>query len=397
MRRLRRLTLEAKISILVSMNKIYVGRLHKGHPWIFSNEITNEKDTLPPAGVVDVFQGRRFMGRGFYNPHSLIAVRRFSHEAQEFDRQFVDAKIMQALDYRAAFVDGNSYRLVYSESDGLPGLIIDRYDANYVIQINCLGMDERRDLVVESLINLNPLSIYEKSDSSMRALEGLQTRKGLLTGQLTSPLQIEIDGLTFLVDIENGQKTGFFLDLSDTRRAVKAFSRNRKVLDLFCYSGAFACYALQGGASDVIGVDLSETAIALARENSRLNGIDRAVFVRDDVFDFLRNDRSTYDLIILDPPSFTRSKKMLHSALRGYKEINIQAMKRLNRDGILVTTSCSHHVSERDFLDVLSKAAADAGVSMTVVHRTTQALDHPILLSMPESLYLKCFFLKRNS
>ena len=377
------------------MDRINVGRHHHGHPWIFSNEITNKKDTLPPAGIVDIYQGRRFLGRGFYNPHSLIAVRRFSNEAQEFDRQFVATMIMRALEYRTSFAGSKSYRLVYSESDGLPGLIIDRYDADYVMQINCLGMDERRDLVVESLMDLNPHSIYEKSDSSMRALEGLQTRKGLLRGQLKNPVQIELDGLTFLVDIENGQKTGFFLDLTDTRRAAGGLSRNRKVLDLFCYTGAFACYALRGGASEVTGVDSSETAIALARENCRLNGMDHAVFVREDVFDFLRNDRSTYDLIILDPPSFTRSKKMLHAALRGYKEINIQAMKRLNRDGLLVTTSCSHHVSEHDFRDVLINAASDAGVAMTVVHRTTQALDHPILLSMPESLYLKCFFLKR--
>lgn len=377
------------------MNRVYIRRHHRGHPWIFSNEISNKKDVLPGEDVVDIYQNRKFVGRGFYNPQSLIAVRIFSSSPQEFDQHFIDAMISRALDYRSLSIRNTSYRLVYSESDGLPGLIIDRYETNYVIQINCLGMDRRRDLVVDSLLRFNPQSIYERSDTPLRPLEGLQTRTGLLHGKLDNPVLIELDGLRFLVDIANGQKTGFFLDLNAIRQKAELLSKNRKVLDLFCYTGAFACYAARGGATSTTGVDSSETAIALARENARINKSEKAVFIRADAFDFLRTDKSTYDLIVLDPPSFVKSRKTLPAAYRGYKEINIQAMKRLNSGGILITTSCSYHVSEDAFRDILYKAAIDARVNLTIVHRSTQGFDHPILLNMPESHYLKCFVLKR--
>jgi 23S rRNA (cytosine1962-C5)-methyltransferase len=313
----------------------------------------------------------------------------------EFDQHFVDTMITKAMKYRSPFITNRSFRLVYSESDNLPGLIVDKYESNYVMQINCLGMDQRREFIVHSLLKMNPESIYEKNDTPLRTLEGLEARAGLIHGQLKNPVPIELDGLTFLVDIESGQKTGFFLDLNDIRQQVRLFSRNRKVLDLFCYTGAFSCYAARGGATSTTGVDSSETAIALAMENCRINKMEKAVFIHADVFDFLRSDKSTYDLIILDPPSFARSKKTLAAARRGHKETNIQAMKHLNKDGILITTSCSHHISEEIFRDILSKSAVDAGVSLTIIHRTTQGFDHPILLNMPESHYLKCFFLKR--
>ncbi|UCF71455.1 MAG: class I SAM-dependent rRNA methyltransferase [candidate division WOR-3 bacterium] len=376
------------------MNRVYIRRYHHGHPWIFSNEIINKKDITPDEDVVDIYRGRQFIGRGFYNPHSLIAVRSFSSEHKEFDEHFVDAMITKALEYRSTFVTNNTFRLVYSESDGLPGLIIDRYEANYVVQINCLGMDRRRDLVVNSLLRLDPQSIYERSDSSPRALEGLEQRNGLLYGALKNPFPVELDGMNFLVDIEQGQKTGFFLDLNAVRQKTRSLSNNRKVLDLFCYTGAFACYAAQGGAKSVTGVDSSKTAIALAKENCRLNGLKQIAFTHADVFEYLRTDKSTYDLIILDPPSFAKSKKTLAAARRGYRDINTQAMKHLGREGILITTSCSHHVSEEDFRDILTKAAIDAGVNLSIIHTATQGLDHPILLNMPESRYLKCFFLK---
>jgi len=376
------------------MNRIYISRHHRGHPWIFSNEIKNKND-LVAGEVVDIYRGRTFLGRGFYNPHSLIAVRRFSSKPQEFDQRFVDTMITEALQYRSPFITSKSFRLIYSESDNLPGLIVDKYESNYVIQINCLGMDERRELIVNSLLRMNPESIYEKNDAPLRALEGLQARAGLIHGQLKNPVPIELDGLRFLVDIESGQKTGFFLDLNDIRQKIRLFSGNRKVLDLFCYTGAFSCYAACGGATSTTGVDSSETAIALARENCRINKMEKTVFIHADVFDFLRSDTSTYDLIILDPPSFAKSKKTLVAARRGYKEINIQAMKHLNKDGILITTSCSYHISEEAFREILSKAAIDAGVSLAIISRASQGFDHPILLNMPESHYLKCFFLKR--
>ncbi|UCD19452.1 MAG: class I SAM-dependent rRNA methyltransferase [candidate division WOR-3 bacterium] len=377
------------------MNSIYVRRYHRGHPWIFSNEIINKKDIQPDEDVVDIYRGRQFIGRGFYNPHSLIAVRIFSAEHQEFDKHFVDAMITKAFEYRSTFVTSKTFRLVYSESDGLPGLIIDRYDANYVVQINCLGMDRRRDLAVNSLLRFDPQSIYERSDTSPRVFEGLEQRTGLLYGTLKNPFPVDLDGLNFLVDIEQGQKTGFFLDLNAIRQETRSLSNNRKVLDLFCYTGAFACYAARGGARSVTGVDSSKTAIDLAKENCRLNGLKQITFIDADVFDYLRTDKYTYDLIILDPPSFAKSKKTLAAARRGYRDINTQAMKHLGREGILITTSCSHHLGEEDFRDILTKAATDAGVNLSIIHRATQGLDHPVLLNMPESRYLKCFFLKR--
>ncbi len=377
------------------MNRVYIRRYHRGHPWIFSNEIINKKDIPADEDVVDIYQGRRFIGRGLYNRHSLIAVRSFSSEHQEFDEHFVDAMITKALEYRSTFVTNNTFRLVYSESDGLPGLIIDRYEANYVVQINCLGMDRRRDLAVNSLLRFDPQSIYERSDTSPRLFEGLKPRTGLLYGTLKNPFPVELDGLNFLIDVEQGQKTGFFLDLNAIRQKARALSNNRKVLDLFCYTGAFACYAAQGGAGSVTGVDSSKTALDLAKENCRINGLKQIAFIHADVFDYLRTDKSTYDLIVLDPPSFAKSKKTLAAARRGYRDINTQAMKHLGREGILITTSCSHHVSEEDFREILTKAAVDAGVSLSIIHSATQGLDHPILLNMPESRYLKCFFLKR--
>ncbi|MBE0432710.1 class I SAM-dependent rRNA methyltransferase [candidate division WOR-3 bacterium] len=376
------------------MKSVSIKQHRRGHPWIFSNEV-RKKEPIGPGEIVDIYQGKRFLGRGFYHPHSLIAVRKFSNAVQEFAPPFVDAMIAKALEYRKAHVRTGSFRLVYSESDGLPGLIVDKYEATFVVQINCYGMDARRELVFNSLLKLGPDCIYERSDTSQRTLEGLEPRTGLVAGRLENPVGIELDGLAFQVDIERGQKTGFFLDLGDIRRKAEVLARGRKVLDLFCYTGAFSCYAARGDAVSVTGVDSSAAAVDLAIDHSRRNELKNTAFIRADAFDFLRYDKETYDLIILDPPSFTKSKKGLSSARRGYKEINIQAMKRLNRQGILITTSCSHHVSEEMFLQIIREAVHDAAVDLRVIDRATQSMDHPILVNMPESHYLKCLILQR--
>jgi 23S rRNA (cytosine1962-C5)-methyltransferase len=376
------------------MNKVYLKRHHRSHPWVFSNEI-HKTGNIAPGAIVDIYHGHVFRGKGFYNPHSLIAIRRYSIAEQEFDQPFVETMLKRAMDYRKTFTKENSFRLVYSESDGLPGLIVDQYENCFVIQINCYGMDLRRDLIVASLLRLQPELVYERSDSSLRELEGLDTREGLLYGRSKTPILIQQDDIKYLVDIEHGQKTGFFFDLADIRKKVRQLSGNKRVLDLFCYTGAFSIYAAFGGAHSITGIDSSAAAIDLARENSRINNITKSSFLCTDAFDYLRNNNESYDIIILDPPSFAKSKKALAAARRGYKEINIEAMKRLSRGGVLVTTCCSYNFSEESFQEVIQKAAIDAGIGLRMIGRATQALDHPILLCMPESHYLKCFFLQR--
>ena len=371
-----------------------VRKHRRGHPWIFSNEIRT-KETIGPGEIVDIYQGKRFMGRGFFHPRSLIAVRQYTAGAQDFDQPFVDGLIARAMAYRHAHLHADSFRLVHSESDGLPGLIVDKYRTIHVVQINCRGMDDRRDLVFNSLLKLGSTGIFERSDSPQRALEGLTSRSGLVAGQVENPVTIELDGLSFQVDVERGQKTGFFLDLGDIRRMAGALSSGRTVLDLFCYTGAFACYAARAGAVSVTGVDASASAVQGAIENSRRNDLTNTAFVQADAFDFLRGDKKRYDLIIVDPPSFTRSKKELAAARRGYKEINIQAIKHLGPGGTLITTSCSHHVSEELFLQILREAGHDAGVDLRLVGRATQSLDHPVMVNMPESQYLKCLVVQR--
>ena len=236
------------------MNKIYLKRHHRLHPWVFSNEI-HKAGNIAPGAIVDIYYDHAFRGRGFYNPHSLIAIRRYSTTAQEFDQPFVENMLKRALDYRKTFTKDQSYRLVYSESDGLPGLIVDRYENCFVIQINCYGMDLRRDLIVASLLGLQPEFVYERSDSSLRELEGLDLREGLLYGRSETPILIQQDDMKFLVDFEHGQKTGFFFDLVEIRKKVRQIYGNKKVLDLFCYTGAFSIYAAVCGAHSITGID----------------------------------------------------------------------------------------------------------------------------------------------
>jgi 23S rRNA (cytosine1962-C5)-methyltransferase len=367
---------------------------HHGHPWIFSNEIRNKED-IQPGEVVNIHHGSKFLGRGFYNPHSLIAVRRFTEAEEEFNQHFVDDMLNKALVFRRKLTTENSFRLVHSESDGLPGLIVDKYEDNFVIQINCLGMNQRRDIIFKSLIRFKPHFIYERSDSMLRKLEGLEPEQGLLHGELYRPLVIKQDEIPFIVDVEAGQKTGFFFDLADIRKKTSKLCKGKKVLDLFCYSGSFSLYAARGGARSITGVDSSQPAIALAIENSKLANIKIAQFVCADAFDFLHHDKQQYDIIVVDPPSFAKSKKSLAAARQGYRNINRQAMTHLERNGLLITTSCSHHLGEQEFVEILHKSSFDAGLNFRIIDRATQSPDHPVLLSMPESQYLKCLFLQR--
>lgn len=376
------------------MKKVLIRTHRPGHPWIFSNELVKTRKDIPAGSVVELYRGRRFIGRGFYNPHSLIAIRKYTDAPEDFTAAFVERTIARADAYRRLFINENSYRMVFSESDGLPGLIIDKYDNGYVMQVNAQGMDVHKAHIVSTLEKYTPSFIYEKNDPYLRTLEGLDTQNTLLSGSLPTAVKIKQDDMHFLVDIEHGQKTGFFFDLALIRKRITTLAYGRRVLDLCCYTGAFSIYAARAGAGPVVAVDVSGPALETARENATMNSCSNIVFQQADVFDFLKSDTERYDLIILDPPSFTRSKRKTTDARRGYRDLNLQAMKKLNPGGYLVTTCCSYHIPDHEFLDVLQKAGNRAGLSLRIIGHETQALDHPILLTMPESHYLKCYFLQ---
>ncbi len=379
----------------MAIEKVFVNRVHHGHPWIFSNEIIRPLPELEAGAMVSVYHKEKFIGNGFYNPRSLIAIRLYSNENVEFNRELIDKKLQHALEERRS-LNEKSYRLVHSESDGLPGLVIDKYDNVYVIQIHALGVDIRKSILIDSLLSLNPTAIYEKSENHFRELEGLAINNGLASGELDDKIMIEQDGKKFLVDIINGQKTGFFFDLREARRKFAEYAAGRKTLDLFCYTGGFSCYAGMAGAASVLGIDSSQPALDLAAENCDLNGLKSIQFQCQDVHDFFYADKEKYDLIALDPPSFTKTRKNMRQAKKGYWAINRQAMKRLSDNGILFTTCCSYHFSEEEFEKTVAQAASDARCRFRIIDRLAQASDHPVLLGMPESRYLKGLVLQKE-
>ncbi len=376
-------------------------RLRAGHPWIYSNELARTQKHLEPGQLVTVKTGDgEWIGRGYYNPLSVIAIRLLTREDIPIDESFFEGKIQKAQALRERLLPGEeAYRLVFGEADGLPGLIIDRYGSVLVIQFLTAGMDRLRDLIVKILINrFQPKAIVARNDAASRKLEGLSVEKKLLYGELPSSVVISKNGLSFEVDVLEGQKTGFFLDQSENYRALAEFAQNKKVLDAFCYTGAWGLHALHYGATSVLGLDSSEKAIQQARANAKRNGIeDRASFQEEEVFDGLRKlltKGEQYDLIILDPPSFVKNRKELKDAIRGYKEINRLAMLLLTTEGILVTCSCSHLMDASTFRSILVDAAGDAERSFRIMAWCTQGPDHPIVLGIPETEYLKCVILQ---
>lgn len=367
------------------------------HRWIFSNEIKKIEGAPQGGDVVKVFEEGRFIGSGIYNPHSLIAIRLYSDNDEDLDRDFFKKSIKAACDYRQRQLpQENDYRLVYGESDSLPGLVIDKYKNHFVIQTYALGMDLRKDMICQALREQFPVeSIYEKNDFYLRTVEGLPRREGGLFGKVPELVAISEHGVNFFVDIKNGQKTGFYFDQRLTRNRVRAYAQGRKMLDLFSYTGGFAINAALRGAKGVLGVENSLKAVELARQNANFNNVGKiSKFERGDVFEVLRNLKQDFDLIILDPPSFTKSQKERRDALRGYKEINLRAMGLLAPAGILVSCTCSLHVTAEDFTRCLISAAQDVKRDFRILERTGQGPDHPVLLGMPETEYLKCFFLE---
>ena len=367
----------------------------QGNPWVFASEIDRISGTYAPGDVVSVKSARgRMLGCAFYNPQSQIALRFVTFRDEHVNEEFFRQRIHRAVEYRRAFADMKSCRMVFAESDGLPALIVDSFGGVLSMQCLCLGMEKHRETILKALCEeLDPQGIWQRDDVPVRELEGLEQKTGLLYGEVPDKVEIAENGVRFLVDVKNGQKTGFFLDQKENRAAIAPFVKNAKVLDCFTHTGSFALHAAYYGASDVTGVDISEYACECAAENARLNGLDNVHFVAANAFDLLKEKQTAgekYDVVILDPPAFTKTRGAVESALRGYKEINLRAMKLLRDGGYLVTCSCSQHILPPLFQKMVQEAAEDTHTRLMQVEFRTQGRDHPILPALPETQYLKC-------
>lgn len=371
-------------------------RVYSGHPWVFRSDIDHVEGPFTDGDVVRVVSDKgRFLCMALYNPRSQIALRVMSRREEPIDRAFIFSRVKRALDYRRPFADFQSCRLIFAESDGLPALIADRFGDVIALQCLCLGMDKFKTDVVDALVEYtSPAAIYERNDVPVRELEGMPQQKGLLYGQVPDRVEMVENGVHFWVDVKEGQKTGFFLDQKENRAAIAPFVKDARVLDCFTHTGSFALHAAHYGAREVIGVDISDYACEFATENAKLNGVeDRVRFVCDNAFDYLhkaQDQHEQFDVVILDPPAFTKTRAAVAGALRGYKEINLRGMKLVRDGGYLVTCSCSQHVTPPIFQQMLQDAMKDARVQLRQVEFRTQGRDHPILLAAPETQYLKC-------
>ncbi len=368
-------------------------RILHGHDWVFSGEVLKAFGNPTDGEVISLKDGKdQLLGSAIYNSKSQIVARRFSRRHQDLDLDFFKRRIAQAMEYRARRkVNPQLCRLVWSESDGLPGVVVDRYGDQLVLQTLTLAMDQRKSLLVEALTAvLGPLIIVERNDAPVRRAEGLELTTGVLVGE-TKPSCIEVHGMRFELDLLNAQKTGFYLDQLQHYSAVAEFAPERRALDCFTSQGAFALACARAGAAQVTAVEASSDNVAAARANATRNGL-KVNWVEEDVFQFLRGAEKAeaqYDLIILDPPSFTKTKGGLHGAMRGYRELHVRAFNLLSKDGVLATFSCSHHVSEAAFAQSIADALVDARRSARRLRRFEQALDHPVLPTLPETEYFK--------
>ena len=370
-------------------------RVLGGHPWIFRSDIEREDGAADGLPVRVLTSAGRFLAMAVYNPRSQISLRILSRRDEPIDGAFIRGRVRRALDYRRRFADLGSCRLIFAESDGLPAVIADKFGDVIVVQILCLGMERFKGDIVDALAQeLSPRGIYERNDVPVRELEGLSQQTGLLWGEVPDRVEMQENGVRFLVDVKEGQKTGFFLDQKENRAAIAPFVPGMRVLDCFTHTGSFALHAARYGAAEVTGVDISEHACACALENARLNGVeDRVRFECANAFDFLRAQQTAkahYDVVILDPPAFTKTRSAVEGALRGYKEINLRGMKLTRDGGYFVTCSCSQHVTPDLFRGMLLEAQKDAHVQLRQIEWRTQGRDHPILLASPETQYLKC-------
>src|SRR5688572_2535015 len=372
-------------------------RILHGHDWVFSGEVLKAFGNPVDGEVISLKDGKdRLLGSAIYNSKSQIVARRFSRRRQELDLDFFQRRIAQAVEYRVRRnVNPRLCRVVWSESDGLPGVIVDRYGDHLVLQTLTLAMDQGKELIVEALKTAGGApalqSIIERNDAAVRKAEGMEAKVGVLFGDAPPETEIEVAGLRLSVDLMHAQKTGFYLDQMAHYETVARHAKGRRVLDCFTSQGAFALACAKAGATQVSAVEGSAESVAQARKNAQRNSLE-IEWIEQDVFLFLRGaekNGAEFDLIILDPPSFTKTKGGLHDALRGYRELHVRAFKLLSRDGLLATFSCSHHVSESIFAQTISNALVDARRSARRLHRFEQALDHPVLPTLPETEYFK--------
>jgi len=375
-------------------------RVASGYLWVFAGEILRIDGTAPDGAIVDLRSARgRWIGRGFVNRRSALTVRLLTRRPEEIDEAFFRRRIREAWEYRRRMLpSADAYRVVYGEGDLLPGLIVDRYADILVLQTLSLGMEARKEMLLAILTDLlRPTAVYERNDPPVRTLEGLPLRTGWLTGARDPLVEIGEGRARFLVDVAGGQKTGFYLDQRDNRLVVSGLVQGMDVLDVFCYTGGFAIQAALGGARSVIAVDSSGAALALARRNAGLNGVGQCTFVEANAFDDLRRRADAgerFDAVILDPPPLARAREALERAVAAYKEINLRALKLLRPGGVLISSSCSAHMSDAMLQQVVAGAAVDAKREVRLIESRGHPRDHPVHPAMPETRYLTCLLLE---
>jgi len=374
-------------------------RIKNGHPWVYNNEIEAINGEIISGEVADVYSHiGEFIGRGFLNSASKIFVRILSRKMVQIDEAFFRALIKRANDARLDLGYANSYRVLFGEADGIPGFIVDKYGDYLSVQILSYAIDIRKALFIKLLVELfQPKGIMERSDVNVRVKEGLQEFRGVIYGEVPPIVEINENGIRVEVDLHHGQKTGYFLDQQANHQAVAPYVRHKTVLDCFSHTGGFGLHAAVNGAKNVICVDLSQLAVDAITRHGQLNHLDNIQALRADVFKLLRDyseKKTMFDVVILDPPAFTKNQENVNKAYAGYKEINLQAMKIINNGGYLITNSCSHYMTPALFLEMLMDAAVDSGRIAQMVEFRTQGKDHPALIGSEESFYLKCVVLR---
>ncbi len=379
----------------VYLNKKINPRIALGHPWIYNNEVDRIAGPIEPGDIVEVyFFDGQLAGRGYINPNSQIIIRLLTRKREEIDAAFFHKKIKDAWDYRQQLGYVENCRLVFGEADGIPALIIDKFNDYFVLQTLSLGIEKWKEAIVTAIQTIfKPKGIYERNDVPVRELEGMVQQKGFLSDPFATEIIIHENELQFYVDIENGQKTGYFLDQQDNRRAIKKLVKGADVLGAFTYTGTFEIHAAHYGAKSVLGIDISESAVAQANKNAVLNKLDHIVkFEAMNAFDVLKKwgkEGRKYDVVMLDPPAFTKNRNSIDKAVTGYKEINLRGMQMIRNGGFLVTSSCTNLVSPELFLDTIQMAAYDAKKRIRQVTYQTQSSDHPIIWGLENTHYLK--------
>jgi 23S rRNA (cytosine1962-C5)-methyltransferase len=385
---------------LRSMTKVFLNRkiaprIANGHPWIFGNEVNRVEGAVNAGDTVDVYYAdEKFCGRGYINPKSQILVRLLTRKHEEINEQFFYNRILEAWNYRQKLGYTENCRLIFGEADQMPALIIDKFNDYFVLQSLAYGIEVWKPAIVKALQQIfSPKGIYERNDVPVRELEGLAQQKGFLSEPFDTNIIINENGLKFNVDIENGQKTGYFLDQQDNRRAIQHIVKGADVLGAFTYTGTFEIHAAHYGAKSVLGLDISENAVIQANKNAALNGLQDIVkFETMNAFDVLKvwvKEGRKYDVVMLDPPAFTKSRENIQKAITGYKEINLRGMRLIRNGGFLVTSSCTNLVQPELFLEIIEMAAKDARKKLRQVVFQTQSSDHPIVWGMENTNYLK--------